>query len=101
MEEALTGVFDSIFHMRVGAFSSVLSGKRIQKPSLGLKSLVCNCHAKLPPFALHGAAASNNRYMLGRRMSLNFILNLFSDIFHEVHVSSPSWCCCIPHGLRI
>lgn len=101
MEEVLTGVFDSIFHMRVSAFSSVLSGKRIQKPSLGLKTVVCNCHAKLPPFALHGAAASKNRYMLGRGMFLNFILNLFSDIFHEVQISSPSWCCCIPHSLRI
>lgn len=31
MEEVLTGIFDNTFHMRVSAFSSVLSGKRIQK----------------------------------------------------------------------
>lgn len=40
MEEDLTGVFDNTFHIKVDAFSSVLTRKRIQKSSLGLKTLL-------------------------------------------------------------
>lgn len=33
--------------------------KGLKKTPLGLKTVVCNCHSKLPLFALHGAAGSN------------------------------------------
>lgn len=54
MEEILTWLFDNSFH-----FSAVCwIEKGFKKPSLGLKTVVCNCQSKLPLFALHGAAGS-------------------------------------------